>query len=153
MAVVDLSRKQRIWFSEASVLLRRELVDTLRDWRIVLPILSLTLFFPLLMNLTAGLAADWVARYGGAPIIGERLIPFLLMVVVFFQLSFSLVIALEVFVGEKERKTLEPLLVSPLSDGQLYFGKALASMIPPLAASYLGIGVYLAGLKIFRGWQ
>lgn len=153
MATLAFGQKQRAWFTEASVLLRRELVDTLRDWRIIVPIVSLTLFFPFLMNLTAGLAAEWVTKYGGAPIIGERIIPFLLMVVGFFPLSFSLVIALEVFVGEKERKSLEPLLASPLSDGQLYFGKALASMIPPLVASYLGIGVYLAGLKIFRGWQ
>ena len=153
MASIALGQKQRTWFNEASVLLRRELVDTLRDWRIILPIFSLTLFFPFLMNITASMAADWVVRYGGAPIIGERIIPFLLMVVGFFPLSFSLVIALEVFVGEKERKSLEPLLASPLSDGQLYFGKALASMIPPLVASYLGIVVYLVGLRVFRGWQ
>ncbi len=153
MATLAFGQEQKRWFSEASVLFRRELIDTLRDWRIIVPIVSLTLFFPFLMNFTAGLAADWVTKYGGAPIIGERVIPFLLMVVGFFPLSFSLVIALEVFVGEKERKSLEPLLASPLSDGQLYFGKALASMVPPLAASYLGIGVYLAGLKIFRGWQ
>jgi len=153
MTTISFVQRQRTWFDTAFVLLRRELVDTLRDWRIVVPIVLLTLFFPFLMNLTAGLATDWVARYGGAPIIGERLIPFLMMVVGFFPLSFSLVIALEVFVGEKERKSLEPLLASPLSDGQLYLGKTLASMIPPLAASYLGIAVYLAGLKIFRGWQ
>ncbi len=153
MATMTFGRKPRTWLSEASVLLRRELIDTLRDWRIVVPIVLLTLFFPFLMNLTAGLASDWVVRYGGAPIIGERIIPFLLMVVGFFPLSFSLVIALEVFVGEKERKSLEPLLASPLSNGQLYFGKALASMIPPLVASYLGIAVYLVGLKVFRNWQ
>jgi uncharacterized membrane protein SpoIIM required for sporulation/ABC-type transport system involved in multi-copper enzyme maturation permease subunit len=153
MTAITFGQRQRTWLGEAYVLLRRELVDTLRDWRIILPIISLTLFFPFLMNLTAGLAADWIAKYGGAPIIGERIIPFLLMVVGFFPLSFSLVIALEVFVGEKERKSLEPLLASPLSDGQLYVGKTLASMIPPLAASYLGIAVYLVGLKVYRGWQ
>lgn len=153
MTAITLGQRQRTWLSEAFVLLQRELIDTLRDWRIVVPIIVLTLFFPFLMNLTAGLAADWVAKYGGAPIIGERIIPFLLMVVGFFPLSFSLVIALEVFVGEKERKSLEPLLASPLTDGQLYFGKTLASMIPPLVASYLGITVYLVGLKIFRNWQ
>lgn len=153
MAAIALGQRQRTWFDGVFVLLRRELVDTLRDWRIVAPIIALTLFFPLLMYLTAGAAADWVAKYGGAPIIGERLIPFLLMVVGFFPLSFSLVIALEVFVGEKERKSLEPLLASPLSDGQLYFGKALAAMIPPLAASYLGIAAYLVELKVFLNWQ
>jgi uncharacterized membrane protein SpoIIM required for sporulation/ABC-type transport system involved in multi-copper enzyme maturation permease subunit len=153
MATMTFVQRPRTWFGEASVLLRRELIDTLRDWRIVVPIFMLTLFFPFLMDITAALAADWVVKYGGAPIIGERVIPFLLMVVGFFPLSFSLVIALEVFVGEKERKSLEPLLASPLSDGQLYFAKTLASMIPPLVASYLGITVYLIGLKITRNWQ
>jgi uncharacterized membrane protein SpoIIM required for sporulation/ABC-type transport system involved in multi-copper enzyme maturation permease subunit len=151
MATLVSERKQN-WWSGAMVLLRRELIDSLRDWRIVVPIITLTVFFPFLMNITAQMASDWVARYGGAPIIGERIVPFLLMVVGFFPLSFSLVIALEVFVGEKERKSLEPLLASPLSDGQLYLGKTLAAMILPLVASYLGITVYLIGLKIFRGW-
>ena len=54
----------------------------------------LTLFFPLLMNFTAQTAVDFVTHYG-APIIAERLIPFLLMVVGFFPISISLVIALE----------------------------------------------------------
>jgi len=87
-------------------LVGREVRDTLRDWRIVVPIVILTLFFPALMSFVADLALNWVAKYG-EPIIGERLLPFLLMVVGFFPISFSLVIALETFVGEKERKSLE----------------------------------------------
>jgi len=74
------------------------------------------------------------------------------MIVGFFPISFSLVIALEAFVGERERKSLEPLLATPLSNGQLYTGKMLASMIPALLAAYLGISVYLLGLLIFRSW-
>jgi uncharacterized membrane protein SpoIIM required for sporulation len=70
----------------------------------------------------------------------------------FFPISFSLVIALETFVGEKERNSLEPLLATPLTDTQLYLGKTLAAMIPPLLAAYLGIGVYLTGLYVFKGW-
>ncbi|MCX7683426.1 MAG: stage II sporulation protein M [Anaerolineae bacterium] len=133
------------------ILVRREIRDTLRDWRIVTPIVILTLFFPALMSFIANLALDWVARYG-APIIGERIIPFLLMVVGFFPISFSLVIALETFVGEKERNSLEPLLATPLTDTQLYLGKMLAAMAPPLLAAYLGFGVYLGGLYFFEGW-
>ncbi len=34
------------------------------------------------------------------------------------------------FVGEKEQNTLEPLLATPLTDGQLLLGKLLASFIP-----------------------
>jgi len=93
-----------------------------------------------------------VTRYGGEAIIGERVFPFLLMVVGFFPISFSLVIALETFVGEKERRSLEPLLATPLTDTQLYLSKTLAAMIPPLLAAYLGITVYLIGLYFFKGW-
>jgi uncharacterized membrane protein SpoIIM required for sporulation/ABC-type transport system involved in multi-copper enzyme maturation permease subunit len=132
-------------------LVGREIRDTLRDWRIVVPVVILTVFFPILMSFVADLALNWVAKYGD-PIIGERLIPFLLMVVGFFPISFSLVIALETFVGEKERNSLEPLLATPLTDAQLYLGKTLAAMIPPLLAAYLGITVYLVGLYFFEGW-
>jgi uncharacterized membrane protein SpoIIM required for sporulation/ABC-type transport system involved in multi-copper enzyme maturation permease subunit len=133
------------------VLVEREIRDTLRDWRIVAPIVILTLFFPALMSFVADLALNWVAKYGD-PIIGERLIPFLLLVVGFFPISFSLVIALETFVGEKERNSLEPLLATPLTDAQLYLGKTLAAVIPPLLAAYLGITVYLIGLYFFKSW-
>ncbi|MGD1996697.1 MAG: stage II sporulation protein M [Anaerolineae bacterium] len=129
----------------------REIRDVLRDWRLLTPILILTLLFPVLANFTAREILSFVERHG-ASVIGERSLPFLLMVVGFFPVSFSLVIALETFVGEKERKSLEPLLASPLSDGQLYLGKTLAAMILPVAASYTGISAYLAALYFLQGW-
>jgi uncharacterized membrane protein SpoIIM required for sporulation len=136
----------------ALVITRREMRDQFRDWRIILPMLILTLIFPWLMNFTASRAVRFVESYD-APIIGARLIPFLLMVVGFFPISVSLVIALESFVGERERRSIEPLLCSPLSDGQLYMGKLLAAMAPPLLASYLGIGVYLISIYIGIAWR
>lgn len=136
----------------ALVITRREMRDQFRDWRIMVPMLMLTLIFPWLMDFTASQAVRFVERYN-APEIGARLIPFLLMVVGFFPISVSLVIALESFVGEKERRSIEPLLCSPLSDGQLYVGKLLAAMVPPLLASYLGISVYLAGIYLNVGWK
>jgi uncharacterized membrane protein SpoIIM required for sporulation len=135
----------------ALIITRREIRDQFRDWRIIIPILVLTVLFPSLMNFTAHQAANFVQRYG-ATAVGDRLMPFLLMVVGFFPISVSLVIALESFVGEKERHSIEPLLCSPLSDWQLYLGKLLAATVPPLIASYIGIGVYLIGLYRKVGW-
>jgi ABC-type transport system involved in multi-copper enzyme maturation permease subunit len=135
----------------ASVVTRREVKDAFRDWRIMIPIVLLTIFFPALMNFTAQRLLGFVESYG-AEIIANQLIPFLLLVVGFFPMSFSLVIALEAFVGEKERKSLEPLLSTPLTNLQLYLGKMMASLIPPLLAAYLGIGVYLVGLWLTIGW-
>jgi uncharacterized membrane protein SpoIIM required for sporulation/ABC-type transport system involved in multi-copper enzyme maturation permease subunit len=127
------------------VIARREVRDQFRDWRIIFPILGLTVFFPFLMNFTASQMLGFVNKYG-ADIIGERLIPFLLMIVGFFPISVSLVIALESFVGEKERGSIEPLLNTPLKDWQLYLGKLLAATVPPLVSSYLGMAVYMSGL-------
>ena len=144
---------KRNGLSTALIITRRELRDSLRDWRIIIPILILTLIFPFLMDFTATAARNFVLRYGGAnAIIAERLNPFLLLIVGFFPISFSLVIALETFVGEKERNSLEPLLSMPVADGELYLGKMLAALLLPLFASFLGITVYLGGLYTTLNW-
>lgn len=131
----------------AWVIVRREVRDQFRDWRIIFPIVGLTLVFPFIMNWTAQQMLDFTRQYG-ATIIADRMVPFLLMVVGFFPISVSLVIALESFVGEKERNSIEPLLNTPLKDWQLYLGKLISSTIPPLISSYLGMAVYLAGLVL-----
>ena len=100
---------------------------------------------------TADKIMGFVEQYGPT-LIGDRLMPFLFMIAGFFPISISLVIALESFVGEKERGSIEPLLVSPISDGELFFGKLLAVVVPPLLASYLGILVYMFGVYRNIGW-
>lgn len=127
------------------IIARREVRDQFRDWRIVFPIFALTVFFPFLMNFTAARILGFVEQYG-ASIVGERLVPFLMMIVGFFPITVSLVIALESFVGEKERGSIEPLLNTPLKDWQLYVGKLLSSVVPPLVGSFLGMSIYSLGL-------
>ncbi len=139
-------------FRMAMVVARREIRDSFRDWRIIIPIFLLTLIFPALMNFTASRLLNFVSDFG-AEVIATQLVPFLLLVVGFFPMSFSLIIALETFVGEKERKSMEPLLSTPLSNGQLYAGKMLAALVPPLSASYLGMTVYMIGLYFSIDWR
>ncbi len=129
------------------IIAKREVRDQFRDWRIIFPIVGLTLLFPFLMNFTAQQILDFVRDYG-AEIVGERMVPFLMMIVGFFPLSASLVIALDTFVGEKERGSIEPLLNTPLQDWQLYTGKLLAAIVPSLTGSFLGMSVYLGGLAL-----
>ncbi|MCA9958398.1 MAG: stage II sporulation protein M [Anaerolineales bacterium] len=150
-AITTLLPRKNDW-QMAFIVTRREVRDAFRDWRIIIPIFLLTLAFPALMNFTAGRMVGFVEEYG-ADIIANQLIPFLLLVVGFFPMSFSLVIALETFVGEKERKSLEPLLATPLTNMQLYMGKMMASLVPPLLASYAGMTVYLIALKLSVDWS
>ena len=86
-------------------------------------------------------------KSAAAAIIGERFIPFLLMIVGFFPISFSLIIALETFVGEKERRSIEPLLSMPITNLELYLGKMISATALPLLGSLLGVTVYLARLS------
>lgn len=147
MSAAGLRGRLAPYWRPVWVILRREILDTLRDWRMVVPILLLTLVFPVLMNFTAQYIQGFVQQYGAANrLIGDRLIPFLLMIVGFFPISFSLIIALETFAGEKERKSLEALLSTPLTDTQLYLGKVLGAMAPPLLASYFGMTLYVLGV-------
>jgi len=133
------------------VIVCREIIDTLRDWRIVAPIAVLVLGFPFLANFAASRGIAFVNRYG-ANIVMERMLPFLMLVVGFFPSSFSLVIALETFTGEKERRSLESLLSTQLTDLQLYVGKLLAATIPPVIASYLGMLIYVILVGISMHW-
>ncbi len=43
------------------------------------------------------------------------------------------------FVGEKTKRTIEPILASPVSDSELLFGKILGVMIPAMIAAYFAL--------------
>ncbi len=130
---------------EALVITRREIRDSLRDWRIVTPILILALVFPYVMQVSTAMGMKLMQLNGGP--VPFDFAPLALLLVGFFPMSISLVIALEPFVGEKERNSLEPLFASPLSDSSLYIGKLLAALLLPLAASYVAIVAYLVTLS------
>lgn len=125
----------------------RELRDQLRDWRVLTPMVILVFCFPVLMNEFAKQTVDFLNQYN-ANLILERLVPFSIMIIGFFPITISLVVALESFVGEKERGTIEPLLSAPLDDWQLYFGKLLVGVATPLIASYFSIAFFL--FMVFR---
>jgi ABC-type Na+ efflux pump permease subunit len=60
-------------------------------------------------------------------------------------------IASGVFVGDKERGSLTPLLVTPLSNTAIFAGKVLGAVLPALAYALIGIIVYLAEIALFFG--
>jgi uncharacterized membrane protein SpoIIM required for sporulation len=144
MASITTSAESRT-LSNALIITRREVRDSLRDWRIMAPILILTLVFPLLANVMTRIFTSFFEANGAKDLL-PALLPLMPMIVGFFPVSISLVIALETFVGEKERLSLEPLLSTPLTNTELYLGKSFAAMLPPLIASYMGITIYMGGL-------
>jgi ABC-2 type transport system permease protein len=47
-------------------------------------------------------------------------------------------------VGEKVERSLEPLLATPATDGEILLGKGLAALVPPLVAMWAGMCVLMA---------
>ena len=62
-----------------------------------------------------------------------------------------LAIAVYSIVGEKEQTTLEPLLATPITDTELFLGKALASVIPAVLVNWISFGVFLAVTRLLVG--
>lgn len=48
-------------------------------------------------------------------------------------------------VGEKVNRSLEPLLATPITTSQLLVGKSLSAIIPALAATWIGFGIFILG--------
>ena len=47
-------------------------------------------------------------------------------------------------VGEKVEKTLEPLLATPMTDGEILLGKSIAAFIPPILSAWVGAVIFMA---------
>ena len=62
-----------------------------------------------------------------------------------------LAIAVYSIVGEKEQTTLEPLLATPITDIELFLGKALASVIPAVLVNWISFGVFLGVTRLLVG--
>src|SRR5689334_10671648 len=129
-------------FQAVATITRREVRETLTDWRILVPIALLTLILPQLLVVASRLVIDFVED---AALTG-RLVPFAALLVGFIPSSFSLITALESFVGERERNSLESLLAMPVSDASLYLAKLGSSLVPPLITSYTAMIVFAGGV-------
>ncbi len=124
------------------LILRREVREMLGDWRIVTPMLILSLLLPFIM----AFAALFVIRFIDEDGFARLLLPFALVITGFIPASFTIITALESFVGERERNTLESLLAMPLSDRHLYISKFMAALVPPLIASFTSMTLFCLAL-------
>ena len=59
------------------------------------------------------------------------------------------IIASYSFVGEKVEKSLEPLLATPTTDGELLLGKSLAAFLPCLGVTYIAAAISATILDVW----
>jgi ABC-type Na+ efflux pump permease subunit len=139
-----------------------------RNWQVILPIvvvpLMISVLLPVVITAIPSLAETQIETLSGF----ENLIDSLpsqvqeqlaqmneqqgmiFIIAVYFLAPFFLIIPLmsssvissDSFAGEKERKTIEALLATPLSDGELFMGKILVSFIPSMIVTIASFGAY-----------
>src|SRR5438034_8314614 len=136
------SRSAMIWprleRRKAAIVGRRDLRDAVSELRLIAAMVALTLAIPI----ASGSGVRALAAFGGGTAVVNRLSLVGAFFVVFIPASFSLVLALESFVGERERTTLEVLLSTPLREAEIYAGKVVAVLAVALTLCYGGLIVY-----------
>jgi ABC-2 type transport system permease protein len=50
--------------------------------------------------------------------------------------------------GEKVEKSLEPLLATPATDGEILLGKSIASFLPSVGATYFGAAIFMVLIDV-----
>jgi uncharacterized membrane protein SpoIIM required for sporulation/ABC-type transport system involved in multi-copper enzyme maturation permease subunit len=133
------------FISRAALVAKRDLRDAISELRLLAAMVALTLVVP--VGSAVGIRA--LAYFGGGTPVVNRLSLVGAFFVVFIPASFSLVLALEAFVGERERTTLEVLLSTPLKEAEIYAGKVVAVLAVSLTLCYGGLLVYC--LIVFPG--
>ncbi len=152
---------------KAWLVFRKDWLEIKRNWQVLLPIIILPLIFSVVFpiviifvsnaptqdmsnqdfqSLIANLSPDVQAQIAQFT---PTQVGVYLMVLYFFAPFFliipimaSSVMGSDSFAGERERKTIEALLATPISDSELLLGKILVSFIPAMIVTLVSFGVY-----------
>jgi ABC-2 type transport system permease protein len=103
------------------------------------------IIFPVLISVLFPLILEYVGQRGLAANLPNLLNSFSFFIVI-GAAYIPLGIASYSIVGEKVEKSLEPLLATPLMDGEILLGKAIAAVLPTLVAMYAGATVFMVGV-------
>jgi ABC-2 type transport system permease protein len=152
-----------------AALLRKELLDLSRNRGALLPVaivalatlllpFGVTLVIPAVTGQHLGDDSD-LLKVSAAVGAHEELAPdgrvqlFLfqqfLMLFLITPITGAMALAAHAVVGEKQARTLEPLLATPISTIELLVAKVLGALIPTLAIAMTGLALYFTGLACF----
>ena len=135
-------------------MVRRISVIVLKEWRESLRnkmILFGAFFLPLFL---VGMSVYLVSQGRGVDNPAAQVVLFNTALMYFLLLPAIIPLAIAVYsiVGEKEQNSLEPLLATPISDLELFLGKALASVLPALTINWISFALFLLGASmVLRG--
>lgn len=160
---------------KAMLVFRKDWREVSRNWQVLLPIVVVPFMFSVLLPLFIILIPNLATMPGSSleglgamiknlpsnvkdQLVGmtDQQVLIYIMSLYFFAPFFliiplmaSSVIASDSFAGEKERKTIEALLATPISDSELFLGKILVSFIPSMIVTVVSFLIYSTIVNVF----
>ena len=160
---------------KAMLVFRKDWREISRNWQVMLPIilvpLLISVFIPVILNVIPSLVNPLGTSLNGledmiqnlpqhiqaelAGMTNNQVMVYVMQLYFFapffliIPLMTSSVIASDSFAGEKERKTIEGLLATPLSDSELLFGKMLVSFVPSMIITFISFSIYSLTVDLF----
>lgn len=146
------------------ILFKREMKEVLRDVNLLLPLIVLPVLMataasigilaasrqetPFVSNLLEGidlnrLPPGFLRLFAFSDLTEQQKnLLFVLKVIIFplfwvIPVALTSTVAADSFVGEKERRTIEPLLATPVSNRGLFLGKIATAVVPAILGSWL----------------
>jgi len=120
---------------------RKEMKVLRRKKSIIYYIVALPLILSVLFSLVV---KNDIAKSSGLPSDYQLGLDSLTYFFVVFAAILPASIAAYSIVGEKVEKSLEPLLSTPTTDGEILLGKSIAAFVPPMLAIWAGASIFMA---------
>jgi hypothetical protein len=159
---------------KVALVFSKDWLEIQRNWQVLLPLLVIPLVFSVVLPLMVIGSTASVPIYASSDglrtllktlpahlnneiseMSGRQAIVYLVSVYLFapifliIPIMASSVIASDSFAGEKERRTIEALLATPLSDSEMLLGKMLVSFLPAVLVTVGAFLIYSALLDHF----
>jgi len=150
-----------------ATLFKKELLDLLRNRAALVPIVvaaavalampfSIAILVPSAAHQPLGSDAELsrISRIVDSGVLSENarvqlfLFQQFLLVFLLMPITGAMSLAAHAIVGEKQARTLEPLLATPLTTFELLVAKVLGALVPTLAISAGALAVYFLGIAL-----
>ncbi len=110
-------------------------------------VIYVTIVFPLVIGIAFPLILNYAQHNAKIHLVGGSITGLMDAFSVWFMIGAAIIpaaIASYSLVGEKVQKSLEPLLATPMTDGEILLGKTISGLVVPLAAIYAGAAIFMS---------
>ena len=127
----------------------------LKDFKIYMKktnVIYATVALPLIIGVVFPLILNFALHRANKPMATAAVIPFMDAFSIWFIIGAVIIptaIASYSLVGEKIQKSLEPMLATPMTDGDILLGKTISGLLIPVGALYVGSIIFMTLMDHF----